>query len=137
LSKIVHLLIEMPPVRETVVGQPAWVTQGSRVAYVSHLSPDGQWLAFDTQTDNQEDIFVVRRDGTGLRQLTNDSYKDRAPQWSPDGKRILFFSNRTGKWEIWMVNADGGGLQQITYATEGAENAIWSPDGTRIAGEAP
>ena len=121
------------PLRETVVGQPVWITQGSRVAFVPHLSADGEWLAFDTQTDKQEDIFVVKRDGTGLRQLTDDSYKDRAPRWSPDGKRIVFFSDRTGKWEIWMINADGSGLQQITHATGTVLNPIWSPDGTRLA----
>jgi len=121
------------PVRETVVGQPVWITQGSRVAFVPHLSADGEWLAFDTQTDKQEDVFVVKRDGTGLRQLTDDSYKDRAPRWSPDGKRLVFFSDRTGKWEIWIINADGSGLQQITHATGTVINPIWSPDGTRLA----
>ena len=124
--------ITFDPVRETVVGEPIWITQGSRIALVPHLSPDGEWLAFDTQTDRQEDIFVVRRDGTGLRQLTNDSYKDRAPRWSPDGKRIVFFSDRTGKWEIWITNADGSGLQQLTYANTPVTNPVWSSDGSHI-----
>jgi len=125
--------IAFDPVRETIVGQRVLVTEGSRLALVTDLSPDGEWLAFDTQTDKQEDIFVVRRDGTGLRQLTDDSYKDRAPRWSPDGKRIAFFSDRSGKWETWMINADGSGLQQITYSTDGITNPTWSPDGTRLA----
>src|SRR6266571_2327557 len=120
------------PVRETVVGQPGWVTQSSRVAFVPDVSSDGEWLTFDTQTDKQEDIFVVRRDGSGLRQLTDDSYKDRAPRWSPDGRRIVFFSDRTRNWEIWMINADGSGLQQVTYTGGAAIGPIWSPDGTRL-----
>jgi len=120
------------PVRETVVGQPGWVTKSSRVAFVPDVSSDGEWLTFDTQTDKQEDIFVVRRDGSGLRQLTDDSYKDRAPRWSPDGRRIVFFSDRTRNWEIWMINADGSGLQQVTYTGGTAINPIWSPDGTRL-----
>jgi eukaryotic-like serine/threonine-protein kinase len=125
--------VAFDPVRETVVGQPGWITQGSRLALVPDLSPDGEWLTFDTQTDKQEDIFVVKRDGTGLHQLTDDSYKDRAPRWSPDGKRIAFFSDRSGKFQIWMINADGSGLQQITYAPDGVTNAIWSPDGAHLA----
>jgi Tol biopolymer transport system component len=103
------------------------------VALVLDVSSDGEWLTFDTQTDKQEDIFVVRRDGTGLRQLTDDSYKDRAPRWSPDGKRIAFFSDRSGKWDSWMINADGSGLQQLTYGTDAIMNPTWSPDGTRLA----
>jgi len=124
--------VEFDPVRETVVGQPVWVTHGSRVAFVPDVSSDGEWLTFDTQTDKQEDVFVIRRDGSGVRQLTDDSYKDRAPRWSPDGKRIVFFSDRTGNWEIWMINADGSELQQVTYTGGTAINAAWSPDGTRL-----
>src|SRR5262245_33785790 len=125
--------VTFDPAKETVVGEPVWITQGSRLALVPHLSPDGEWLAFDTQTDKQEDIYVVRHDGTGLHQLTDDPYKDRGARWSPDGKRIAFFSDRSGKWEIWAINADGSGLQQITYSQSAVINPIWSPDGTRIA----
>src|SRR5438876_10589268 len=121
------------PAKETVMGQPVWITQGSRSANTPNLSPDGEWLAFDTQGGKQYHLFVIRRDGTGLRQLTDDSYKDRAPRWSPDGKRITFHPDRSGKWQTWMIEADGSGLQQITYDTDGITNPAWSPDGTRLA----
>src|SRR5205809_883261 len=120
------------PIRETVTGQPVWITQGSRRANAPNLSLDGEWLAFDTQGGKQYHLFVIRRDGTGLRQLTDDSYKDRAPRWSPDGKRITFHSDRSGRPEIWMINADGSGLEQLTNARDGVGNAVWSPDGTRL-----
>jgi len=114
------------------MGQPVWITQGSRSANTPNLSPDGEWLAFDTQGGKQYHLFVIRRDGTGLRQLTDDSYKDRAPRWSPDGKRITFHSDRSGRPEIWMINADGSRLEQLTDARDGVANAVWSPDGTRF-----
>src|SRR3989454_3785346 len=120
------------PAKETVMGQPVWITQGSRSANTPNLSPDGEWLAFDTQGGKQYHLFVIRRDGTGLRQLTDDSYKDRAPRWSPDGKRITFHSDRSGRPEIWMINADGSRLEQLTDARDGVANAVWSPDGTRF-----
>ena len=120
------------PVKEMVTSQPVWITQGSRSANTPNLSPDGEWLAFDTQGGKQYHLFVIRRDGTGLRQLTDDSYKDRAPRWSPDGKRITFHSDRSGRPEIWMINADGSGLEQLTNARDGVANAVWSPDGTRL-----
>ena len=126
-----HQRVAFDPVRETVVGQTVRITQGSRQAYAPNLSTDGEWLAY-TQSDRQEDILVVRRDGTGLHQLTDDSYKDRAPRWSPDGKRIAFQSDRSGKWEIWMINADGSGLRQVSNTTGQVGNPVWSPDGTRL-----
>lgn len=121
------------PDKETVTGQPVWITQGSRWANTPNLSPDGEWLAFDSQRGKQDDLFVIRRDGTSLRQLTDDPYKDRQPRWSPDGKRIAFFSDRTGKWEVWIINSDGSGLKQLTYTPGGVTNPQWSPDGTHLA----
>ena len=63
-------------------GQPEPVTQGSRGVRSCDVSPDGQWVAFHSSIP-QEDLFVVRPDGGGLRQLTNDAFRDRYPRWSP------------------------------------------------------
>ena len=71
---------------QNVVGDPEPVTQGARAVRSAVASPDGQWIAFDT-TSPQEDLFVIRPDSTGLRQLTNDLARDRIPRWSPDGSR--------------------------------------------------
>lgn len=125
--------IEFDPDKETITGPGEWITQGSRFASIPHVSGDGEWVAFDSQGAKQDDLFVVRRDGTTVRQLTNDLYKDRAPRWSPDAKRIAFFSDRSGKWEIWIINSDGSGLKQLTYTSVTVTSPQWSPDGTRIA----
>jgi len=121
------------PATETIVGQPSWITQGSKLATRPDLSPDGKWVVFDTQGEKQEDLFITEKDGTGLRQLTDDTYKDRMPRWSPDGKRIAFYSDRSGKYEVWTINPDGSGLQQITYVSGNLNYVIWSPDGSRLA----
>jgi eukaryotic-like serine/threonine-protein kinase len=126
--------ISFDPVKEVLAGAPQWVTQGSRRIGGCDPSPDGEWLAFDTMGSKQEDIFVIKADGSELRQLTNDAYRDRVPRWSPDGKRIAFMSDRSGAYQIWMINADGSGLQQITYESRGdALYPVWSGDGTRLA----
>jgi Tol biopolymer transport system component len=128
------LKIGFDPVRETVVGQPIWITQGTKRANAPAVSPDGEWAAFEAVEGSQEDIFVIRQDGTGRRQLTNDLYKDRTPRWSPDGHRIAFYSDRSGHYEIWTINPDGSALQQLTHASGPMITyPIWSPDGTRLA----
>ena len=122
------------PVKEAIVGQPQWVTQGSRQARHAQLSPDGEWLVFMEGGGKQEDIFVIKTDGTGLQQLTNDVYKDRYPRWSPDGRRIAFHSNRAGKFDIWLINPDGSALERLTYTSAPAVYfPVWSPDGKRLA----
>jgi serine/threonine protein kinase len=118
----------LAPERAEITGPLRPITQGSRQIGYFRVSPDGQWIVFYS-TSPQEDLFIVRTDGTGLRQLTNDVYKERNPSWSPDGRQILFYSDCGGRYEAWSIRADGSGLQQLT-ATRGEPvyYPIWSPD---------
>lgn len=48
------------------------------------FSPDGQWIAFNSLRNNdQADIFIMRPDGSDLRQVTTDPEPDWQPQWEP------------------------------------------------------
>ena len=96
------------------------------------VSPDGEWIAC-TATDRQEDLILLRKDGSERRQLTNDIYKDRGPAWAPDGKRLAFYSDRSGKYEIWAINSDGSNLTQLSRTTEPSTLfPEWNRDGTRL-----
>jgi Tol biopolymer transport system component len=106
---------------------------GSILVFSFDISPDGQWIAF-SNSGMQEDLYVSRIDGTELRQLTNDAYRDRAPSWTPDGKQLLFYSTRNSRgYEIYRINADGSNLTQMTA---GITESLWfpkiSPDGKWI-----
>jgi len=115
------------------VGRLEAVTQGSRGIRSCDISPDGQWVAFHTSIP-QEDLFVIRVDGSGLRQLTNDVFRDRYPRWSPDGSRLLFQSDRGGTYGIWSIRADGSGLEPVTRAGDGTvAYPAGSPDGRWLA----
>jgi Tol biopolymer transport system component len=94
------------------------------------LSPDGQWLAC-TIRGAQEDIVVLRRDGSDVRRLTDDPAKDRAPVWMPDGESVTFSSTRSGTWEIWTIRTDGSPPRQLTEFGEAAGSVV-SPDGRRM-----
>jgi len=107
--------------------------QGSRVIYTQDISPNGEWIAFTT-LGGREDLFVVRGDGSGYRQLTDDAFRDRGPKWSPDASRLGFYSDRSGRYETWAIRPDGSGLEQLTKTTGAARTELtWAPDATRIA----
>jgi Tol biopolymer transport system component len=124
--------VTFDPSAETVEGEAVPITQGFGRAFYPDPSPDSTWLAYSSWGAKQEDIFVIRPDGTGRRHLTDDLHKDRGPRWSPDGKRIAFYSNRSGQYEIWTINADGSGLEQLTTTPGAVLHPVWSPDGKYI-----
>jgi len=61
----------------------AQLTNGGNNA-ASSFSPDGQWIAFNSLRNNgQADIFIMRPDGTDVRQVTDNPEPDWQPQWEP------------------------------------------------------
>ena len=126
--------LNFDPESEQLSGESIWITPGDRRTGSPDLSPDGQWVAFDSQGDKQEDIFLARTDCGELRRLTDDAFRDRGPRWSADGRQIAFYSDRGGKYEIWIINSDGTGLRQLTSTSAAIVfYPVWSPDSTRLA----
>jgi eukaryotic-like serine/threonine-protein kinase len=125
--------VRFDPVAEQVAAKPEKLTNG-KVPYVRpDLSPNGLFLAFNSQS-RREDLYVLGTDGSSLRQLTEDQFKNRGPRWSPDSKKLAFFSNRSGAWEIWTYNMESGAMQQMTRGAIGTTAwPVWSPDGKRLA----
>lgn len=71
------------------------ITHANTLNYDPAWSPDGRRIAFVSTADGNPDIYTMRPDGTGVRQLTkNDFVFDEAPNWSPDGTHIVFTSDR-------------------------------------------
>jgi Tol biopolymer transport system component len=127
------LKIAFDSTRGSTVGTALSILEGSRLIRDQSISPDGEWIAFVTW-GGREDLFVVRSDGAGYRQLTDDAYRDRGVTWSPDSEWITFYSDRAGRYETWAIHPDGSGLEQLSR-TRGPSRwyPVWSPDATRIA----
>jgi len=61
----------------------AQLTNGGNNAACSY-SPDGQWIAFNSlRNDDQADIYIMRADGSSMRQVTDNPEPDWQPQWEP------------------------------------------------------
>jgi TolB protein len=98
-------------------------------------SPDGSQVAFVGWDGHDDGIFVMDRDGTNVRRLTDGDGDSREPDWSPDGTRIVFVRQHSVREEahLYIVNSDGTDLRQLTTFPGAVSALAWSPDGTRIA----
>ncbi|MBN2147648.1 MAG: FecR domain-containing protein [Anaerolineales bacterium] len=96
-------------------------------------SPDGQWLLFSADDGIKRNLFVVRPDGSDLRQVTQlESGEANYPIWSPSGDRIayVYSANWSQPAELWVIGADGSGAQLLFDDVDpGSYSAlVWSPD---------
>ena len=105
-------------------------------------------IAFTSDRDGNNEIYVMNADGSGQTNLTNNPAADSDPTWSPDGSRIAFTSDRDEPnpstcssisapfcdLQIYVMDADGSNQTRITNVPgERAGSPAWSHDGSRIA----
>ncbi|RMF68632.1 MAG: hypothetical protein D6743_03110 [Calditrichaeota bacterium] len=105
-------------------------------------SPDGTRLIFSGLDGGISNLYVVDRDGSNFKQLTDDRYAYLHPQWSPDGKKIAFTTDRGpntsiddlifGNYNIALYDMESGEVTLVTRTGGNHINPIWSADGSEL-----
>ena len=108
------------------------VTTGNQTIEGFDISPDGQWLAFDSNRSGTQQIYRVRLTGGEPEQLTRASADAFYPAWSPDGREIAFHSFRAGHRQVFVLSAEGGTPVQVTKGADDERAPSWAPDGRRL-----
>ena len=101
--------------------QPSWSATGDKIAFVGNKDPipvildkdlHNAWAAKDT-------IFIVNRDGTGLKQLVpEDGQAALYPAVSPNGEEVLYtqqINGRRGRFQVFKVNVNSKIRTQLTH----------------------
>lgn len=96
-------------------------------------SPDGRYIAFNSDRDGHMNLWTLDRRTGEYRQITSGPGGDYQPRWTPDGRALLFFSSRAGSADIWRVDLARLELEQITKDPALDVNPFPSPDGRLIA----
>ena len=108
------------------------------------LSPDGEWVVYTLRSHDMDDpdleavtqLWRVRVDGTGNRQLTRGARGATAPAWSPDGAVVAFLAARgdeeNAKAQVHFLPADGGEAWPVTGHDEAVGWFSFAPDGSGI-----
>ncbi len=113
---------------------PQRLTIGPGVETDPYFSPDGQYIAFTGDYDNNLDVYVVAASGGQPRRLTWHPASDEVRGWSPDGKKILFNGGQeinSRAFHLLTVSPEGGFPERIPLPM--AEKGSYSPDGARLA----
>ncbi len=123
-------------------GKATRLTSGMAWDCMPRWRPDGKSIAFISDRDGGDNLWLMNPDGTGAHKITKEV--DNAlssPQWTPDGEYIV--ARRFGPYPsgenyltnvpLWMYHVDGGTGVQIfpTAVTRKSTNTgvAFSPDG--------
>ena len=118
------------------------IAGGQAVQLTSHpglesspcFSPDGRWVAFSGQYDENMDVYIVPAAGGEPKRLTFHPGPDQVTGWSHDGRSVLFSSLRDSSnryARIFSVAVDGGTPEAMPMPM--AWLGSMAPDGTRFA----
>ncbi len=104
-------------------------------------SPDGSMIAFLSDREGSENVWIAKADGSEPKQLSKDPQgRFVSPSWTPDGEYVIVSRRQQsiGASEIWMYHIKGGSGIQVTKAQpqpntppaqrHNALGAIASPD---------
>ena len=102
-------------------------------------SPDGKWIAFLTDLDGWDHLYVIPAEGGNAVQITRGRFEAWRPAWSHDSTRIAFDANQPGqagdrRIGLATVGSDPA-RAAIAYLTSGPGTNIeprWSPDDRRL-----
>ena len=81
-------------------------------------SPDGKSIAFVSDHDGAENLWIAAKDGSGARPLSKDKQSlFVSPSWTPEGDYVLVSRQPQLPWgafDLWMYHVRGGSGIAIT-----------------------
>ena len=98
-------------------GDARRLTSGLAFDSQAVFSPDGAHIAFTSDRDGSENLWIAKADGSEPRQLSKDKQGEFvSPSWTPDGEYVLVARAALGlgAHEIWMYSIHGGAGVQVT-----------------------
>ncbi|WP_428235375.1 TolB family protein [Gracilimonas sp.] len=115
------------------------LTEFDAPSFFPTWSGDGQWVAFDTNYQDEKGanvVWKVRTDGTNLTDISIHQVGEwRFPNWSKSSSSITFGWYVTGGadgMEIFTMDSNGSNQRQLTNNGDNYE-PTFSPDGNQIA----
>jgi TolB protein len=101
-----------------------------RNASLPVVSLDGSRIAFTSDRGGAVDLFVISRDGSHERQLTQTTEAEGNLAWTANSKQILFSVFKDDRSRLYAIDLDGRNQSEIVNVQGRAPTL--SPDGRRL-----
>jgi len=111
-----------------------WIAFASnRSAFQKKLSPDER-IAFQRDPSLFMDLYIMKADGSEVRQLTHTLGYDGGPFFSPDGRRLTFrrFTADGKSADIYTIGVDGQDERRLTDFDSMSWAPFYHPSGAYI-----
>ena len=112
------------------------VTDASAKDFDARPSPDGRFVAFDSDREGTRAVFVADGDGANVRRISGDGFA-AMPTWSPDGSQLAYVKaepDNPDVWNLWLADVMTKHEQRLTdYDAGESWGASWFPDGRHLA----
>ncbi|HYL76614.1 MAG TPA: S9 family peptidase [Bryobacteraceae bacterium] len=148
------------PVKATTANSHVWVlnvrtgdlrqwTSSAKTENNAQWSPDGRYLAFLSNRDENRQLYLMRSDGGEAERLTEAKNSIQNFQWSPDSKQIAFSAGepKTADQEkrekdkadqhvvdrddkparLWVVDVESRKVRQLTKSPWRVQDFAWVP----------
>ena len=99
--------------------EPAWSQRGGRIAFVS-------------DRDGTDDLYLVESTGRRLRRLTTSPAVESEPAWSPDGRRLAYVAFDGGSTDLYVLDVRSARAVRLTQDLDAEASPAWRPSGRNI-----
>ena len=125
-------------------GEATALTEDIAWSFQPRFSPNGEEIAFVSDRDGAENLWIMSADGSDPVQVTDETdHLLHNPAWSPDGQYLAarkgYVSTRSiPAGSIWMYHRSGGGGVELVERTHGDQSQkniaepFFSPDGQHL-----
>ncbi len=112
-----------------------WNGQGARIFGGPAISPDGQNIAFSVHQNGRTLLYVMQRDGTHARVVTDALELQGDPTWTPDGQSITSAVIDHGVSRLFRVPLHG--RSPAPFVQDYSVDPTWAPDGRFVVYSGP
>ena len=123
----------LPKKVESFQREPSWSAAGDKLIFTWNkhpLPPPEADIAVHDAWKDKMTIYIINRDGTGLRQLIEEAGPyAQYPALSPSGEEVLYTREINGNFQIFKLDLNSGVRTQLTHHLSWNTGGNWfDPD---------